>query len=46
MERFARASAARTPDLAERLQRHEGDPYSLASELVTAYFGKDEYEYH
>lgn len=41
MERFARASAALTPELAERLQRHEGDPYSLASELVAASFGKE-----
>ncbi len=41
MERFARASAALTPNLAERLQRHEGDPYSLASELVAASFGKE-----
>ena len=41
MERFARASAALTPALAERLQRHEGDPYSLASELVAASFGKE-----
>lgn len=41
MERFARTSAALTPDFAERLQRHEGDPYSLASELVAASFGKE-----
>ena len=41
MERFARASAALTPELAELLQRHEGDPYSLASELVAASFGKE-----
>jgi LAO/AO transport system kinase len=41
MERFARMSAALTPAFAERLQRHEGDPYSLASELVAASFGKE-----
>lgn len=41
MERFARASATLTPSLAERLQRHEGDPYSLARELVAATFGKE-----
>jgi LAO/AO transport system kinase len=41
MERFARASASRTLDFAERLQRHEGDPYSLAGELVAASFGKE-----
>ena len=41
MERFARMSAALTPEFAERLQRHEGDPYSLASELVAASFGKE-----
>jgi len=41
MERFARTSAALAPDFAERLQRHEGDPYSLASELVAASFGKE-----
>jgi len=40
-ERFSRASSALTRDFAERLGRHEGDPYSLASELVTASFGKE-----
>ncbi len=41
MERFARASAPLTLDYAQRLVRHEGDPYSLAGELVTASFGKE-----
>lgn len=41
LERFARASAPLVPDLAERLQRHEGDPYSLAGELIAASIGKE-----
>jgi LAO/AO transport system kinase len=41
LERFAKASAPLTLDFAERLQRHEGDPYSLASELVAASFSKE-----
>jgi len=41
MERFARTSAALTNEFAERLQRHEGDPYTLASEIVAASFGKE-----
>ncbi len=41
LERFARTAAGLTPDFAERLVRHEGDPYSLASELVAASFGKE-----
>jgi LAO/AO transport system kinase len=41
LERFARASALLTLDFAERLQRHDGDPYSLANELLAAFFGKD-----
>ncbi len=41
IERFARASAKLAPAFAERLQRHEGDPYTLASELVAASFGKE-----
>jgi LAO/AO transport system kinase len=40
MERFAKASAPFALGFAERLQRHEGDPYSLAGELVAASFGK------
>jgi LAO/AO transport system kinase len=41
MERFARACAPLTHGFAERLHRHEGDPYSLAGELVAASFGKE-----
>ena len=41
IERFARASATLAPGFAERLQRHEGDPYSLANELVAASFGQE-----
>ncbi len=41
MERFIRASAPLALGFAERLQRHEGDPYSLASALVAASFGKE-----
>jgi LAO/AO transport system kinase len=41
MDRFARTSAPLTPDFAQRLHRHEGDPYSLARELVAASFGKE-----
>ena len=41
MERFVRASASLSLGFAERLQRHEGDPYSLASALVSASFGKE-----
>ena len=41
MERFARACAPLTLDFAQRLHRHEGDPYSLAGELVAASFGKE-----
>jgi LAO/AO transport system kinase len=41
MERFAKSSAPLTLGFAERLQRHEGDPYSLASALVAASFGKE-----
>jgi LAO/AO transport system kinase len=41
LERFARACAPLTLDFANRLQRHEGDPYSLAGELVAASFGKE-----
>jgi LAO/AO transport system kinase len=40
-ERFARASAPLALDFAERLHRREGDPYSLAGELVAASFGKE-----
>lgn len=38
-QRFMKASAAYMPSIAGRLQRREGDPYSLASELVTASLG-------
>lgn len=41
LERFARASAAYALPFAERLERHESDPYSLADELVAASFGKE-----
>ena len=41
MERFARASAPLALGFAERLQRHEGDPYSLANALVAASFWKE-----
>ena len=42
MERFARSSAPIALGFAERLERHEGDPYSLAGELVAASFGKEQ----
>jgi LAO/AO transport system kinase len=42
MERFARSSAPLALGFAERLERHEGDPYSLAGELVAASFGKEQ----
>jgi len=38
-ERFAKSSADLSLSLAERLQAREGDPYTLARELVTASFG-------
>jgi LAO/AO transport system kinase len=41
MERFAKASAPLALGYAEKLQRHEGDPYSLATALVAASFGKE-----
>jgi LAO/AO transport system kinase len=41
LERFARSSAPLALGFAERLQRHEGDPYSLASALVAASFDKE-----
>ncbi len=36
IERFTRAAAELRPALAERLRLRDGDPYSLASELVAA----------
>lgn len=39
LQRFVAASAALVPALAERLLRQEGDPYSLAGELLAASFG-------
>jgi len=36
MERFSAGSAGLSTALAERLQRREGDPYSLADELVNS----------
>jgi LAO/AO transport system kinase len=41
LERFAKSSAPFALGFAERLERHEGDPYSLASALVAASFGKE-----
>jgi len=41
MERFAKSSAPYALGFAEQLERHEGDPYSLASALVAASFGGD-----
>jgi len=41
MERFAKSSAPYALGFAERLERHEGDPYSLASALVAASFGRE-----
>jgi LAO/AO transport system kinase len=41
LERFARASAPLALGFAERLERHESDPYSLATALVAASFGKE-----
>jgi LAO/AO transport system kinase len=41
LERFARASAPLALGYAERLERHEGDPYTLATALVAASFGKE-----
>ena len=39
IDRFVKAAASFTPDLAARLQRREGDPYALANELVGASLG-------
>jgi LAO/AO transport system kinase len=41
MERFAKSSAPYALGFAEQLERHEGDPYSLASALVAASFGRE-----
>ena len=41
LQRFARASAPHATEFAERLERHDGDPYSLATELVAASFGTE-----
>ncbi len=41
-DRFAKATAAASPELAERLMRRESDPYSLAEELLTASLGREE----
>ncbi|MDQ2858475.1 MAG: methylmalonyl Co-A mutase-associated GTPase MeaB [Candidatus Eremiobacteraeota bacterium] len=41
LQRFAEASAPLALDFAQRLQRHEGDPYSLAQELVAASFERN-----
>jgi LAO/AO transport system kinase len=36
VERFAKASAATVPALADRLSRRQGDPYALANELLAS----------
>ena len=41
LERFARIAEPLARGYAERLQRHEGDPYSLAGEWVAAAFGTE-----
>ncbi len=41
LERFADSSGELAADYAERLVRHEGDPYSLATDLVAACLGRD-----
>lgn len=38
IERFAKASAAFVPTIADRLLRREGDPYTLANELIAGSF--------
>ena len=42
LERFARAASPLVHGFAERLQRHDGDPYSLAGELVAASLDRSE----
>lgn len=39
LERFVKASAPHTSAIADRLRRREGDPYTLANELVAAALG-------
>ena len=39
LARFRDAALARGPALAERLQKRDGDPYTLAGEIVAATFG-------
>lgn len=41
-DRFAKATAAASPELAERLMRRDSDPYSLAEELLTASLGRED----
>jgi LAO/AO transport system kinase len=40
IEYFLKAATALTPALAERLRRRDGDPYTLASELLAAALGQ------
>jgi LAO/AO transport system kinase len=46
MQRFNVESARLSLDYADRLQRREGDPYSLAQDLVTSSLGKDAWHEH
>lgn len=46
LERFAKASDGLAAPLADRLQKREGDPYSLADELVTSALRKDDAHEH
>jgi LAO/AO transport system kinase len=46
MERFANAAARLASDFADRLQRRDGDPYSLANELLAASLTKGYDEKH
>jgi LAO/AO transport system kinase len=41
MQRFGASSAELSPLLADRLRRRDGDPYSLAEELVTSSLQKE-----
>jgi LAO/AO transport system kinase len=39
LERFVKAAGALAPAFAERLRNRDGDPYSLANELLAASLG-------
>jgi len=41
LERFVQTSSSHTPALAERLRLRDGDPYTLANELVAATLGQE-----